>query len=168
MPRKDKDDKGKRPPRYIDGIWLSANELSSEIFFGTPEGINRSRSIMQRPEKWNRLAVEAIVEVTWYFTGDGEDAIPKVVVEDREAEEVAPTPTEAIGSAPRRLRIPRDDLNSHGFTVGCTECQPPRFLRDTQRAQRRVQEKDYGSDCAAGRRAEKDRRSSRASYHSCS
>ena len=73
----------KGPPRYVDGIWLGVNELNSEIFVGTPEGVRRSRSVMRRPDKWSRPAVEAIVGVPWCFTGDGEDPIPKVVFQDR-------------------------------------------------------------------------------------
>ena len=78
MPLKDKDDKDNRPPRYLDGIWLGVNELNSEILVGTPEGLKRSRSIMRRPDKWNRQAAEAIVGERCCLKGDGEDALPKV------------------------------------------------------------------------------------------
>ena len=49
MPLKGKDRPGKRNPRYLDGIWLGISEVNGEVFVGTPEGIQRTRSVLRRP-----------------------------------------------------------------------------------------------------------------------
>ena len=57
---KGKDRPGKRNPRYLDGIWLGINEVNGEVFVGTPEGVQRTRSVLRRPDKWSKDRVQAI------------------------------------------------------------------------------------------------------------
>ena len=105
MPLKDKDDQGKRPPKYVDGTWLGINEVNSEVFIGTPQGVCRSRSILRRPDKWSRDVVEALVGVPWCHSGDGEDAVPKVTFGEQAPEEVAlPASEHSSGTSAEDLR----------------------------------------------------------------
>ena len=57
---KGKDRPGKRNPRYLDGIWLGISEVNGEVFVGTPEGVQRTRSVLRRPDKWSKEKVQAI------------------------------------------------------------------------------------------------------------
>ena len=85
MPLKDKDrmEAGKRAPKYFDGICLGMNEVNGETFIGIPNGVVRTRSILRRPDKWCKEAVQNIVGVPWCLNGDGEDAIPDAIFERR-------------------------------------------------------------------------------------
>ena len=130
MPLKGKGRPGKRNPRYLDGIWLGISEVNGEVFVGTPEGVQRTRSVLHRPDKRSKDRVQAIKGFPWKHepTEDGvEGGAPKVQFEERVPDlEPRPPDAEVPEAIPRRLRISRQDLAEQGFTVGCAGCEAQR------------------------------------------
>jgi hypothetical protein len=112
--------------RYKKGVWLGVNERTSERMVGTMDGnVVGTRSVKRLPdeEKWSAEAVEQIRGVPWNF--DGVDGAPPVIVfPERDATaDAAPLPVpRPEGPVPRRLKLLRKDLETHGFTEGCPGC----------------------------------------------
>ena len=126
MPLKGKDRPGKRNPRYLDGIWLGISEINGEVFVGTPEGVQRTRSVLQSPDRRSKEKAQAVRGLPWKHEPSDESAeggVPDIQFEDHAPEPEPPQENAQMPEPiPRRLRISRRDLTEQGFTVGCAGC----------------------------------------------
>ena len=94
---------------------------------GTPLGIERARSIIRKPmpEKWNKDAAEAIKG--WPYNHNGEEGgEARIMFDEQPLHPDAPDVPEVVPDSepvPRRMRLGKNDLAQHGYTMGCAGCE---------------------------------------------
>ena len=126
---------GKLTSMWDDGIFLGVKGSTGEMIVGDEKGVWRTRTIRRKPEgeRWSRENMERIGGVPWRMTkeaeGDGEDLKNEVTIMDKEYRERAKM--EESEPVPRKVYISKDDLEVHGYTVGCSGCKSA--LRGTTR-----------------------------------
>ena len=118
---------GKLTCMWDDGIFLGVKGSTGEMIVRDEKGVWRTRTIRRKPEgeRWSRENMERIGGVPWRMTkeaeGDGEDLKNEVTIMDKEYRERAKM--EESEPVPRKVYISKDDLEVHGYTVGCPGCK---------------------------------------------
>ena len=147
---------GKLTCMWEDGIFLGVKGSTGEMIVGDEKGVWRTRSIRRKPagERWSRENMGRIGGVPWKMTkeseGDGEELKNEVTIMDKDYRERARE--EEHEAVPRKVYISKDDLEIHGYTVGCPGCKS--VLRGTTRqghtegCRRRVEKELEGTEKA--------------------
>jgi hypothetical protein len=147
---------GKLTCMWEDGIFLGVKGSTGEMIVGDEKGVWRTRSIRRKPEgeRWSRENMGRIGGVPWKMTkeseGDGEELKNEVTIMDKDYRER--TREEEHEAVPRKVYISKDDLEIHGYTVGCPGCKS--VLRGTTRqghtegCRRRVEKELEGTEKA--------------------
>ena len=147
---------GKLTCMWEDGIFLGVKGSTGEMIVGDEKGVWRTRSIRRKPagERWSRENMGRIGGVPWKMTkeseGDGEELKNEVTIMDKDYRER--TREEEHEAVPRKVYISKDDLEIHGYTVGCPGCES--VLRGTTRqghtegCRRRVEKELEGTEKA--------------------
>ena len=126
---------GKLTCMWEDGSFLGVKGSTGEMIVGDEKGVWRTRTIRRKPEgeRWSMENLEKIGGVPWGMTkerpGDGEEMKTEVTIMDKEYRER--TRVEEHEAVPRKVYISKDDLEAHGYTVGCAGCMS--VLRGTTR-----------------------------------
>ena len=126
---------GKLTCMWEDGIFLGVKGSTGEMIIGDERGVWRTRTIRRKPEgeRWSRKNLDKIGGVPWKMTkagdGDGEELKTEVTIMDKEYRERARL--EEHEAVPRKVYIAKEDLEVHGYTVGCPGCKS--VLRGTTR-----------------------------------
>ena len=126
---------GKLTCMWEDGIYLGVKGSAGEMIVGNEKGIWRTRTTRRKPEgeRWSRENMKLVGGVPWKMDkgrpGDGEDLGTEVRVMDKDYKErMRQAEHEAL---PRHVYIKKEDLEEHGYTVGCPGCKA--ILRGTAR-----------------------------------
>ena len=121
---------GKINSAWMEGVYLGMREESTEHIIHTSEGIVRARSIRRVPieDRWNAEGILAIAATPWNTRPskeEKEDAAPTREKEDSRAksDEHAWAEKDAV---PKKAKITNEDLEEHGFTMGCPGCSAAR------------------------------------------
>ena len=119
--------KGKLDERWGDGVFLGTIGESSGICIGTKDGIVKARTFARRGEedRWSRKEVDEMVGVPWeQILGKGmREANSRAHIAGAGAGEDIIAAPQMRETMPRRMRFDMDDLEKHGFTVGCPGCK---------------------------------------------
>ena len=116
--------------RWLEGVFLGYSRSSNTYTVATIDGVANVRSIYRRPaeNRWNFERVARIAATPWSTREK-----PEVGVEfaDKNAESA-----EARGRAstplPQAFRINYADLEEHGFTRECQQCEYNQFHRKSK------------------------------------
>ena len=111
---------GNMGTRWREGIFLGYSRTSNTYIIGTPDGIEKARSMTRKPldQRWKPEGLAEIKATPW---SEREVREPRVRFQ-QPAEDPGPPVETAAPAAPRALRINKSDLEEHGFTDGCTQC----------------------------------------------
>ena len=117
----------KAPQGNMGPMWQHASYLGHDLasncyVLAVPGGVDTSaRSIWRRPEseRWNAEALANVQATPWSLRDQSQPAVTF-----REPAEHSGQGTDAAAPpASRRLRINQSDLDSHGYTEGCQQCE---------------------------------------------
>ena len=119
---------GKLTCMWEDGVFLGVKGSTGEVIVGNEKGVWVTRAVRRKPEeeRWDRKNIEKIVGVPWRKNeedknADGEAMRGEVRVMDKESRERRQAEDEHV-TMPRRVYIMKDDLETHGYMVGCPGC----------------------------------------------
>ncbi len=112
---------GNMGTRWREGVFPGYSRSSNTYTLGTPDGKVCSRALMRRPmeNRWSEEALAGLRTTPWM-----ERERPDVQVRFHQdaTESEAPAAPDAP-QALRRLRINKSDLEAHGYTQGCRQCE---------------------------------------------
>ena len=110
---------GNMGTRWLEGISLGFSRSSNSYVIGTDEGVVAARSIYRRPSE-NRWSVERATRLTAtpWSTRDKSD----MAVSSRDSPTEEERRPKRIEEVPKAFRIKYGDLEKHGFTEGCPQC----------------------------------------------
>ncbi len=111
---------GNMGPQQREAVFLGHNRSSNTYRLASADGIGAARSITRRPlsERWQPEALAQIQATPWSIREKPETRV-RFTEPASAGGETAET---AQPSLPRRLRINQSDLNDHGYTDGCHQC----------------------------------------------
>ena len=111
---------GNMGTRWREGAYLGHCPTSNVYTIGTSTGIVEARSLQRRPEsdRWNAEQLASIKATPWSLR---EIAETTVTFQER-AGHIGPSSLTAAPAAARRLRINQNDLDAHGYTDQCPQC----------------------------------------------
>ena len=119
---------GKLTCMWEDGIYLGVKATTAEVIIGTKSGVWVTRTVRRKPleERWDKENLELVGGVPWYRSDadenvDGEKMRTEVKTMDKDYLEKFEEMEEHV-PVPRRVFITRQDLETHGYTVGCPGC----------------------------------------------
>jgi len=113
---------------WEEGVFLGVKGSTGEIIVGNEKGVWVTRTVRRKPEeeRWDRTNIEKIVGVPWKnneqdANADGDGMRGEVKIMDKEYRERMEAEEEHV-AMPRRIYIKKDDLEKHGYMVGCPGC----------------------------------------------
>ena len=116
--------------RYLEGVFLGYSRSSNTYVVATVDGVTNARSIYRRPaeNRWNFERVARITATPWSTREK-----PEVEVEfaDKKAEP-ADAESRTMNPLPQAFRINYSDLEEHGFTRECQQCEYNQFHRKSR------------------------------------
>lgn len=112
---------GNMGTRWKESVYLG-HSITANVYVtaNSDGGISRSRSLYRRPEseRWSADALAGITATPW---SERERAAPTVAFREA-AEDAGGAPAVAAPALPRAFKILKADLDTHGFTKGCPQC----------------------------------------------
>ena len=119
---------GKLTCMWEDGIYLGVKATTAELIIGTKSGVWVTRTARRKleDERWSKDSLEMVGGVPWYKNDrdekiDGEAMKTEVKVMNKEYQEKFEDTEEHV-PVPRRMAITKQNLEDHGYTVGCPGC----------------------------------------------
>ena len=120
---------GKLSLLWEDGIFLGKKGRTGEYIVGDKRGVWKTRTLQRRPlsERWLHTNAELVTGVPWRVAEDdpnrdGEQMeVIRVSPDDIQEEKTAKDDVDL--TAPRRWKISKQDLLTHGFSVKCAGCK---------------------------------------------
>jgi len=115
------DARGNSVARWSQGVFLGYSHENNTYVIGNGEKIETSRALMRRPfqNRWNHDEVGKVQSTPW-LQWKPEDGPPEVSFEPA-AERLQEFP-DRRSIMPRQFYVKKKDLESHGYTVGCEQC----------------------------------------------
>jgi hypothetical protein len=120
---------GKLTLLWEDGIFLGVKGRTGEYIIGDQEGVWKTRTLQRRPEseRWKSMNAEYVTGVPWNVSADD----PNVDGEQMEIIKANPGDLEREAkpkddsdiTIPRRWKISKQDLLTHGFSARCEGCK---------------------------------------------
>ena len=114
------DVEGNTGPRLLDGaIFLGYSRTSNSYLVATDDGIKDVRGVHRKPEpnRWDAARLAGLKATPWN-TRTKHDS--EVVFNDPVPREAQDTRDKDV--VPRRMRITKADLEKHGYTETCAQC----------------------------------------------
>ena len=112
---------GNMGTRWLEGIFLGYHRSANLYLIATDDGLATARSLMRRPmmNRWSPERLAGIKITPWAIRERPE---PQVHFREEAHERDEPTARPAP-ALPRRFRINKGDLDTHGYTDGCQQCE---------------------------------------------
>ena len=114
---------------WHDGVFLGVKGRTGEHIIGDRKGVWKTRTLQRRPEseRWSNRNAECISGVPWNVSAedpnpDGEQ-MEVISVGPGEVEDEAKTKDDDDITVPRRWKISKQDLLTHGFSAKCAGCK---------------------------------------------
>ena len=122
---------GKLSSAWSNGVFLGVKGLSGEVIVSDASGVYKSRTVHRKPigDRWDVESSNLIQYVPWKVSEEDEKADGDCLVAIKlSEEEIADQIRERefdLGdtSAPRRLKITKADLSTHGYSARCDGCR---------------------------------------------
>ena len=114
------DPDGNMGTRWREGVFLGYHRSANVYIIYSDEGIITARSLMRRPigNRWSAAKLAEIKATPWSVREK-----PEVQVRFREDAEAKEEPVTAKAPPnPKRFRINKKDLDEHGYTQDCPQC----------------------------------------------
>ena len=131
---------GKLSLMWHDGVFLGVKGRTGEHIIGDRKGVWKTRTLQRRPEseRWSSRNAECVTGVPWNVSAedpnpDGEQ-MEVIRVGLGEAGEEAKTKDDDDITVPRRWKISKQDLLTHGFSAKCAGCKAILARRPGSRA----------------------------------
>ena len=114
------DPDGNMGTRWLEGIFLGYHRSANLYLIYTDGGVTTARSLKRRSEleRWSPESLARVQATPWSMRSKPEAQVkfPEGATAQEEPA-AAPMPTN-----PRRFRINKHDLDTHGYTEGCQQC----------------------------------------------
>jgi len=122
---------GKLSSAWSNGVFLGVKGLSGEVIVSDTSGVYKSRTVHRKPigDRWDVESSNLIQYAPWKVNADDEKADGDVLVaikltEEEIAEQIREKEFDmGDTSAPRRLKITKADLGTHGYSARCDGCR---------------------------------------------
>jgi hypothetical protein len=111
---------GNMAPTWGEGLFLGYSSMMNSYLVASKNGVKVTRAVTRRPVQ-NRYSIEEVEQLKatpWSMMDKPETAVHFEKVENKEDIPIRDTP-----AVPRRFRINVSDLETHGFTDGCEQCE---------------------------------------------
>ncbi len=110
---------GNMAPTWGEGIFLGYSSVMNSYLVSTKNGVKASRAMMRRPmeQRYSTTEIEEIKATPWSIMDK-----PEASAHFEEVKHKVEIKTREQGGVPRRFRINLSDLETHGFTDGCRQC----------------------------------------------
>ena len=111
---------GNMGAKWKEGVFLGYSKGSNTYIVGTESGTVTSRTLTRLPEqtRWNAEILARIKSTPW-----SERQAPDPEVRFQDPASTTPDVETSAPAAPRRIRIQQADLEKHGYTDTCQQCQ---------------------------------------------
>jgi len=118
---------GKLSVMWADGVFLGMKGRTGECIVGDQTGVWKTRTAQRKPEamRWKSGYAEWIKWVPWKVSEDDvkADGESYEVLRPEAGDVPEPGLGRMAGAVPRKAKIRREDLMTHGFTAGCEGCK---------------------------------------------